>query len=160
MARNQHNPFYEIRRSSIHGRGAFALRRIRKGTRIVEYTGQRISDEEADRRDRSNGQIHEHTFLFSTSDHGCIDAGRGGNSARYINHSCNPNCEAVDEDGRIFIEAIRNIQPGVELSYDYMLTGPAPRTKAERAKVACFCGAPNCRGIMTAARRRNGQAAR
>jgi SET domain-containing protein len=141
-------PLFEIRVSPIEGRGAFALRRIRKGTRIIEYTGDRVSHTEADRRYADNGKVHRHILVFVVDSNTCIDAGRHGNEARFINHSCDPNCETIEDHGRIFIQAIRNIQPGVELSYDYNLTGSRPRTKQEKAEYACHCGAPNCRGYM------------
>ena len=143
---------FKVNSSGIHGKGAFAVRRIRPGTRIIEYVGQRISNEEADRRYAKDDAPHHHTFLFSVDNNICIDAGRRGNDARFINHSCNPNCEAVEEDGRIFIEALRNIQPRAELTYDYSLTGPNPRTKIEIARYACYCGSANCRGTMCAPR--------
>src|SRR6476620_1702007 len=95
----QANKYFELRRSGIQGKGAFATRPIKRGTRIIEYTGERISPEEADRR--------------------YDDAAMDGNDARFINHSCAPNCEAVDERKRIYIEAIRDIVPGEELTYDY-----------------------------------------
>ncbi len=141
-------PYFRVRTSRIHGRGAFATRRIRKGTRIIEYQGERITNEEAERRYPENGARHEHTVLFALNDRFCLDAGRHGNSARYINHSCYPNCETIREGDRIFIYAIRNIQPGVELSYDYYLTGPRPRSRDEWSRYLCFCGSPNCRGTM------------
>ncbi len=141
-------PCFKVRSSGIHGKGAFATRRIRKGTRIIEYTGERISHEEADRRYAKKAEEHHHTFHFAVDKHTVIDAGRHGNDARFINHSCDPNTESVHEDGRIYIEAIRNIQPGIELAYDYGLTGSEPRTKAERAHHACRCGSPDCRGSM------------
>ena len=141
-------PLFEVRDSGIHGRGAFALCRIRKGTTIIEYTGERISSTEGDRRYRMNGERHHHTFLFSVNDEICIDARRRGNAARFINHSCNPNCQAVDDDGRIFIEAIGTIEPGTELTYDYNMFGVTPRTRNEKSLYACYCGAPDCRGTM------------
>lgn len=126
------------------------MRRIRKGTRIVEYVGERVPHSVGDQRYPDVGQRHYHTFLFAVDDEICIDAGRQGNDARFINHSCDPNCQAVDDGGRIFIEALRNIQPGAELTYDYSLVGPRPRTKADKARYACFCGSENCRGTMLA----------
>jgi SET domain-containing protein len=148
MSAKTNNPLFRVRRSGIHGRGVFAARRIRKGTRLIEYVGERIPSKVGDSRYPINGQVPYHTFLFSINNKICIDAGVDGNDARFINHSCDPNCEAVDEEGRIFIEAIRTIQPGEELSYDYHLTGPTPRSKAEKAPFVCLCGAPNCRGTM------------
>jgi uncharacterized protein len=142
------DPLYEVRNSGIHGKGGFALRRIRKGTRITEYVGQRITPEEGDCRYPVNGHAHYHTFLFLVNPKICIDAAIGGNDARFLNHSCDPNCEAVEDDGRIFIEAIRTIQPGTELTYDYHLTGALPRNSAKQAQFACDCGASDCRGTM------------
>jgi len=141
-------PLFEVSQSGIHGRGAFALNRIRKGTRIIEYTGERISSGEGDRRYRVDGQSHYHTFLFTVDEDICIDAGRHGNAARFINHSCRPNCQAVNDGGRIFIEAIRTLQPGDELTYDYNMVGVTPRTRAEKALYVCMCGAASCRGTM------------
>jgi SET domain-containing protein len=141
-------PLYAVRNSGIHGKGGFAVRRIRKGTRITEYVGERITPEEGDRRYPINGQSHYHTFLFLVNKKICIDAAVDGNDARFLNHSCDPNCEAVEDNGRVFIEAIRTIEPGVELTYDYHLTGSLPRTKAAQAQFACDCGAPGCRGTM------------
>jgi uncharacterized protein len=142
------NPLFEVRHSKIHGHGAFALRRIRQGTRIIEYTGEEITDAEAAARYPQNGQLHHHTVLFETVPGKCLDAARGGNDSRFINHSCDPNCEAVNEEGRIFIEALRTIPPETELTYDYSLVGPVPRSKAGKAKYACYCGSPKCRGTM------------
>ena len=110
-----------VRNSPIHGRGVFALRRIPKGTRIIEYKGNLITEKEADRR---YSRIHEnspHTMLFSLDGGLVIDATRRGNSARWINHSCAPNCEAIEEEGRIFIDTIHRIPAGGELTYDYNL---------------------------------------
>jgi SET domain-containing protein len=147
---------YAIRRSEIAGRGAFAVRRIRPGQRIVEYTGERITEKEADKRypDDDKRKPH-HTFLFALDDHMVIDATYGGNSSRYINHSCDPNCEAIEEDGRIFIHAVKNIQPGVELAYDYSYARQPGDGPKEEAIYPCFCGSPKCRGtIMEAPKRR------
>ena len=139
---------FVVRRSRLHGKGAFAARRIRKGRRIIEYIGERISHEEADRRYAPDGKGPYHTFLFTVDKHTVIDAAVGGNKARFINHSCDPNCEAVEEDGRIFIEAIKNIQPGVELTYDYGFETDEPITEEDRRMYPCRCGAPNCRGTI------------
>ena len=140
--------YFEIRRSKIQGRGAFALRRIRKGTRIIEYSGERISNDEADRRYDDEQMSRHHTFLFTVDGDVVVDAGVGGNEARYINHSCDPNCEAVIEDGRIYIEAIRTIQPGEELAYDYQYERDSTHTKEDEALYVCRCGAGTCRGTI------------
>ena len=141
-------PMFVVRRSRIHGSGVYATRRIRKGTRIVEYLGERISHEDADNRYAAKGQDDGHTFLFVVSDKIVIDAGVNGNDARFINHSCDPNCDTVIEDGRVFIEAKRTIQPGEELGYEYGLTWETTDDPAELANYACRCGAKTCRGTM------------
>ena len=89
-----------------------------------------------------------HTFLFVVDDEVCIDAGVDGNDARFINHSCDPNCESNIEGGRVFIDAIRTIEPGEELGYDYALTWESSDDPAELALFACRCGAAGCRGTM------------
>jgi len=148
LARPRAEPMYEVRRSRIHGSGVYAKRRIRKGTRIVEYLGDRISHEEADARYEEKGQDDGHTFLFVVSDRVVIDAGVDGNAARFINHSCDPNCETVIEGGRVFIEAKRTIRPGEELGYEYGLTWESTDDPEELANYSCRCGAPQCRGTM------------
>jgi SET domain-containing protein len=141
-------PLFEVRRSDIHGRGVYAARRIRKGTRVVEYLGDRISHEQADARYEAKGQDDGHTFLFVVNDKVVIDAGVGGNDARFINHSCDPNCETVIEGARVFIEAIRTIRPGEELGYEYGLTWESTDDPDELANYTCRCGAEQCRGTM------------
>lgn len=138
----------ESRNSAIHGTGVYALARIKKGTRVIEYLGDRISHSEADRRYELKGDDDGHTFLFIASNRTVIDAGVGGNDARFINHSCNPNCETVIEGSRVFIDAVRDIKPGEELGYDYQLTWDSTDDPAELALYACRCGAKRCRGTM------------
>jgi SET domain-containing protein len=132
----------------VHGRGVFALRPLRKGARILEYAGERISHREADRR--SDGAAH--TMLFTVDDQTVIDATRRGNSARWINHSCRPNCEAVDDGGRVYIEAIRAIGPGEELSYDYTCSSTS-RTPRPRSASTPAAAAQGRRGTMLGTRR-------
>ena len=146
----QQQPYFEIRDSSIQGRGAFALREIRRGTRIIEYTGERISHAEADRRYDDESMERHHTFLFTVNRRTVIDAAVNGNDARFINHSCDPNCEAVIEDGRIFIEAIRAIHPGQELAYDYQYERTGSIDESDASRYVCRCGAKNCRGTILA----------
>ncbi len=143
---------YVIRRSKIQGKGGFATRLIRKGARIAEYLGDRISHEEGDRRYDDDKMKRHHTFLFVVDKKTVIDAGRFGNDARFINHSCDPNCEAVIEARRVFIEALRTIHPGEELTYDYSYdrddaTGWG---KDAEKQYPCHCGAENCRGTILA----------
>ena len=146
---------YVVRRSHIHGRGVFAARTIRKGTDIIEYRGERITMKEADRRPDSDPDNPYHTFLFELDDGRVIDADVRGNAARWINHSCAPNCEPYeDDDGRVFIAAKRTIRKGEELAYDYQLNIDGRVTKAMREAYACRCGAPRCRGTMLGRKRR------
>jgi SET domain-containing protein len=144
---------YAVRRSGIHGRGVFATQPIRKGTRIIEYRGERITNATADRRYADVPDEDNHTFLFGVDDKWVIDAGVGGNAARWINHSCDPNCEAVDDEGRIYIEAIRSIHPGEELSYDYNIKLEERHTPRMKRIWACHCGAKTCRGTILARKR-------
>lgn len=147
-AGNAATPLYRARRSRIHGRGVFAARRIRKGTRIIEYVGECVSHEEADRRYEDRPEDDNHTFLFIVDRRTVIDAGVGGNDARFINHSCAPNCETLIDDRRVFIRALRTIQAGEELAYDYQIR----REPGDRPDIddifACRCGAATCRGTM------------
>jgi uncharacterized protein len=142
------SPLIEARHSSIHGTGVYAIAPIKKGTRIIEYLGERISHAEADSRYELKGDDDGHTFLFIASNRTVIDAGVNGNDARFINHSCAPNCETVIENSRVFIDAIRSIKPGEELGYDYQLTWESTDDPAELALYACRCGAKKCRGTM------------
>lgn len=142
------NPYVVVKNSKIHGRGVYATRRIRRGTRVIEYVGDRISHDEADARYDSKPEDDGHTFLFVVDDEICIDAGVGGNAARFINHKCDANCETIIENRRVFIEAIRTIQPGEELGYDYQLTWESTDDPEELRLYQCLCGAPNCRGTM------------
>jgi SET domain-containing protein len=141
-------PLFVVRDSPVHGLGAFALRRIGKGTRIVEYLGERVSHREADRRYESKDANDAHTFLFIVDSKTVIDAGVGGNEARFLNHSCNPNCESVIEKRRVFIEAIRTIEPGEEMTYDYQIQREDDDPPGIEEIFACHCGFPQCRGTM------------
>ena len=149
------NGLLKVRRSGIQGRGVFAARRIRKGRRIIEYTGNIIDREEEQRRYDDSRMSRHHTFLFKIDENTTIDATRRGSIARYINHSCDPNCEAVWEDRRVFIEAIRNIQPGVELAYDYAYEHNGRLTKKQKAFYVCRCGSERCRGTILKPKRRS-----
>jgi hypothetical protein len=144
-------PLFKIRHSRIHGRGAFAVRPIPAGTRITEYQGQRISTAEADARYADADQAaHPHVLLFIVDKRTVIDAGVNGNAARFINHSCDPNCEVVIQHKRVFIDAICDMPAGAEITYDYNLEREdADGADAER-RFSCRCGAPTCRGTMLA----------
>lgn len=146
-------PRVVVRNSAIHGRGVFAVTAMAKGARILEYTGERMSHAEADRR---YGDLHDgssHTMLFAATDKVVIDATKRGGPARWINHSCAPNCEANEEDGRVFIDAIRAIRPGEELSYDYNLVLEERHTPKLKREHPCHCGARRCRGTLLGSKR-------
>jgi uncharacterized protein len=145
----------KVRDSRIHGRGVYAARRIAKGERIIEYRGELISWKEADRRPPSDPDDPHHTFFFSLSNgKQVIDAGSGGNAARWINHSCDPNCETDDAGKRVFIQAMRDIRRGEELFYDYSLIIDERITPTLKRDYACRCGSADCRGTMLALRKR------
>ena len=135
----------EVRESAVHGRGVYATHFIRKGTRIIEYTGQRVSWEAA-----PDDEDDPHTFNFGLENGEVINPYVGGNEARWINHCCDPNCEAIEEDNRIFIYAMCDIEPGEELFYDYAMEIDEPITEESKRKLACHCRAANCRGTMLA----------
>lgn len=141
---------FELRRSGIQGRGAFATRMIRTGQRIAEYTGEKIDNDEADRRYDDEKMSRHHTFLFILDDDTVVDAAVGGNDSRFINHSCDPNCEAVIEGKRIYIYALRTIRPGDELAYDYQYERMPDHTDEDERFYACRCGAETCRGSILA----------
>ena len=137
-----------VRSSVIHGRGTFATDLIRKGTRIIEYRGARSTMEVACQRPATDPNNPYHTFIFEISDGTVIDASIAGNAARWINHSCEPNCEAIEDDDRVFIHATRTIYPGEELAYDYRLSVDGRITPRVRKAFFCACGADFCRGTM------------
>ncbi len=141
-------PLFEVRHSTIHGFGVFALRRIRKGTTIIEYLGDRVSHDEANERYEEKDPKDGHTFLFTVDKRTVIDAGVDGNEARFINHGCDPNCQTVNTKRRIFIEALRTIQPGEELAYDYSIARDDDDPDDVDVIFACRCGAQDCRGSM------------
>ena len=143
----------QVRRSGVHGKGVFALKPIAEGETIIEYVGEVITWKEAQKRHPWNPDDPNHTFYFHVDDKRVIDAAVGGNAARWINHSCDPNCEADEEDGRVFIKALRNIKPGEELFYDYGLVIDERYTPALKRQFACHCGHKSCRGTMLAPKR-------
>jgi SET domain-containing protein len=146
---------YEVRKSPVHGNGVFALRAIPAGERIIEYRGERISWDHATQRAAERGGPINHTFYFSLADGNVIDGGSRGNDARWINHACEPNCEAYEEDGRVYIHALRDIDEGEELNYNYALIYDERHTPALKRQFACRCGTPGCTGTMLAPKRRS-----
>ena len=138
---------FVVKRSRIEGRGAFATQRIRTGRRIGEYAGERITHAESDTRYEN---IHSRTYLFIIDSKIVIDADVGGNDVRFINHSCDPNCESrMDAKKRVFIYATRMIEPGEELAYDYRLAlNPGEDLMKEIPDFPCHCGSEKCRGTL------------
>ena len=143
----------QVRRSGVHGKGVFALQDIGEGETIVEYKGEVVSWDEAQDRHPHDPSDPNHTFYFHVNADRVIDGGVNGNSARWINHSCDGNCEADERDGRIFIVALRNIEAGEELNYDYGLIIEERYTPKLKAEYPCWCGSPNCRGTLLAPKR-------
>ncbi len=141
---------FEIRNSPIQGLGAFATRFIKADTRLIEYTGQRLTPAEADTKYPDGADKRHHTYLFAIDDDVVIDAAVDGNEARFINHSCDPNCDAVIGDGHIWIDTIKDILPGEELAYDYAYVLKERHTPAAKRLYPCSCGAENCRGTILA----------
>jgi SET domain-containing protein len=155
-AASKANKYFVLRKSAIQGRGAFATRPIKRGTRIIEYTGERISHALADERYDDGKMGRHHTFLFTIDSKTCIDAAVNGNYARFINHSCAPNCEAIDEKKHIYIEAIRDIAAGEELTYDYAYERDGTEDEEWERLYVCRCGAPTCRGTILAPQKKRG----
>lgn len=144
-----------VRRSAIHGNGVFAARKLPAGQEVIEYRGRKITHKQADKH-YAGGADTGHTFLFTLNDKYVIDGDDGGNAARWINHSCVPNCQPflVEHDSgdptkdRVVIEAIRPIRPGEELTYDYGITLEERHTPRLKKIWECRCGNPECSGTM------------
>ena len=162
MSSNGREPLYVVRKSSIHGRGVFAARYIRKGTLIAEYIGERISNREADRRYDDSRMKRHHTFLFTLDRKTVVDGAisAGGGDASFINHSCDPNCEAIIRNKRIFIYAKRGIYPGTELAYDYQYERTGENDEEMEKFYVCRCGADACRGTIMKPERKKRKAKR
>ncbi|CAN5263100.1 SET domain-containing protein-lysine N-methyltransferase [soil metagenome] len=153
MPRTKSTLPFDIHESPMQGSGAFATRPIPSGIRLIEYAGQRLTPAEADARYPDVEGERHHTFLFAIDDDVVIDAAFAGNEARFINHSCDPNCDAVIEDGRIWIETIRGVAVGEELAYDYAYVLEERHSPAAKRRFPCHCGATNCRGTILAKKR-------
>lgn len=141
-------PRVQMRRSGVHGNGVFAVQDLKAGELLMEYTGEVISWKEALRRHPHDPSQPNHTFYFHIDDKNVIDGGVNGNDAKWINHSCEPNCEADEQDGRIYIKALRDIPAGQEINYDYGLVIDEPYTPELLADFPCWCGSESCRGTL------------
>ncbi|MEO6986997.1 MAG: SET domain-containing protein-lysine N-methyltransferase [Paralcaligenes sp.] len=152
-------PWHTVRQSNLHGTGVFAARDIKAGTRIIEYAGKRISPERADALHPVNPDDPFHTFFFALSSGKVIDGGDHGNDARWINHSCAPNCESQEsaQGKHVYIVALRDIASGDELFYDYGLVMDEKITRKLRQEYLCLCGAKTCRGTMLALPKKPGK---
>jgi hypothetical protein len=142
---------FEVLSSRVHGKGVFATRHMAAGERVIEYVGEVITMAEAIRRHPHDRLNPDHTFYFHLDDGRVIDALYDGNDAKWINHSCRPNCAPDEVQGRIFINTRRQVYRGEELTFDYGLFSDEPMTEALKARYACRCGAKKCRGTMLAA---------
>ena len=148
------------RRSPIHGNGVFAVDTLAKGEEIIQYKGKLLTNDEADELYGDGGETG-HTFLFTLNEQYIIDGNQQGNSARWINHSCAPNCRAVVEEStsgdprrdRVVIETIRAIKPGEELTYDYGIVLEVPHTARLKKLWVCLCGSPKCTGTLFKSKR-------
>lgn len=143
----------QVRQSGVHGKGVFAVAPIAKGELVIEYKGEVITWKEALRRHPHDPDDPNHTFYFHIDDGHVIDGKHHGNAAKWINHSCNPNCEADEEEGRVFVKALRRIAAGEELNYDYALMLEGRHTAKVKKEYECRCGSRNCRGTMLAPKR-------
>jgi SET domain-containing protein len=147
------NSTFEIRPSPIQGLGAFACRPIPAGTRLIEYTGERIPSAESEARYPDTPGERHHTFLFAIDDDVVVDAAVDGNEARFINHSCDPNCDAIVENKRIWITTVRDVAAGEELAYDYKYVLEERHTPGRKRRFPCHCGSKNCRRTILAKKR-------
>jgi SET domain-containing protein len=139
-----------VQSSDVHGKGVFAARHMAAGETVIEYVGEVISMAEAIARHPHDPQDPNHTFYFQRDDERVIVAVRDGNDSKWINHSCRPNCEPEEVDGRIFIKTRRPVFRGEELTFDYGLVSDEPLTEELKARYTCRCGAAKCRGTMLA----------
>ena len=144
----------QVRDSGVHGKGVYAVRPLKAGDVVLEYKGEIITWQEALDRHPHDPEQPNHTFYFHLDDGHVIDGKHLGNSAKWINHSCEPNLEAEQEGDRVFLRALRDITPGEELFFDYGLVIDSRITPTLKKEYACWCGTPSCRGTMLAIKRR------
>lgn len=144
---------FEVRASPMQGQGVFATRAIPVGVRLVEYGGERLTPAQAEARYPDLDGERHHTFLFAIDDDLVIDAAVDDYVAKWINHSCDPNCDAVVDDRRIWIETIRPVRRGEELAYDYAYILDEPHRPAAKRRFPCHCGATSCRRTILGKKR-------
>ena len=136
----------QTRRSGVHGKGVYAVVDLAEGETLIEYAGEIITWEEALKRHPHDPTDPNHTFYFHIDEE------------HWINHSCKPNCEAEIDDVRVFIRALKNIEAGQELFYDYGLVIEEPHTPELLKQYPCWCGAKKCRGTLLAPQKKGKKA--
>lgn len=140
----------QVRASGVHGKGVYAACPIREGEKVLEYKGEVITWKKALIRHPHDPNQPHHTFYFHLDDGHVIDAKSSRAPAKWVNHSCSPNLQAVQEGLRVFLTALRDIEPGEELFYDYALIIEGRKTARDKKNHACLCQSPNCRKTMLA----------
>ncbi len=141
---------WKVKKSKVHGHGVFATKNIKKNTRIIEYIGEKITREEGDKRSERrinkylNSEKTGSVYIFELNKNFDVDGSPLYNKARYINHSCDPNCEVDILDGKIWISSIKKIKKGEELNYDYGYEFDESDFKDH----ICKCGSKNCIGFI------------
>jgi hypothetical protein len=153
-----------VHRSAIHGRGIFAAVDLPAGTQLIEYKGRRLTHAEAHELYGGTAETG-HTFLFTLNDHYLIDGNFGGNSARWINHSCEPNCQATiyvdvnynEARDKVYIETTKPVRAGEEFTYDYGIILAQRHTAKLKSIWRCLCGSANCTGTLLKPRKRASQ---
>ena len=143
----------QVRRSGVHGKGVFALVDLAEDELVVEYKGELIDWEEALDRHPHDISQPNHTFYFNIDEDHVIDGGVNGNSARWINHACTPNCASEIDGNRVFIRTLRPVTAGEELNYDYRLVIDERYTPKLKAEYPCWCGTEGCRGTLLSPKR-------
>ncbi len=141
---------YKVKKSKVHGSGVFASRKIKANTKIIQYVGEKILKSEGNRRsgERINEYLHSEdygsVYIFELNSKYDIDGTPNYNKAKYINHSCNPNCEVEINNGEIWVKSIKNIRKGEELCYDYGFEFD----KDDYMDHVCKCNSKNCVGYI------------
>jgi hypothetical protein len=138
MRASKESPFILVGKSTIHGTGVFARKRIPQRTRIIEYTGDVLNRKESLKRDKAQ-KLAGKFYMFAIDKKRCVDGSTGGD-AKFINHGCAPNCFYHRSGSHIWIYALRDIRKGEELTYDYKIS--------EKGKYVCLCDAENCNAFM------------
>lgn len=144
------NAMWTVKRSKVHGSGVFAQQNISKGSNIIKYIGEKVSKKEGDRRSEKrlkkykNSKVSGSVYIFELNTRYDIDGSPSYNKARYINHSCRPNCEVQIIKNCIWIVSIKKIKKGDELSYDYGFEFD----KEDYLDHICKCGSSNCIGYI------------